>query len=101
MPIDFPGLLSVLSSTQVRYVLVGGLAVVLHGFERLTTDADIIIDLAPDNARNIVRGLVDSGYRALAPVDPLQFADPEVRSRWQKEKGPYSIQFLGLDAATP
>ncbi|MGH8307715.1 MAG: DUF6036 family nucleotidyltransferase, partial [Gammaproteobacteria bacterium] len=36
-----------LDKTQVRYVVVGGLAVILHGHIRLTQDLDLLIDLDP------------------------------------------------------
>lgn len=34
-----------------RYLVVGGLAVVLHGHARLTVDLDRVVDLAPEAAR--------------------------------------------------
>lgn len=87
MPIDFPALFAVLNAAQTRYVLVGGLAVVLHGFERVTSHADIILDLAPDSARNAINALVQAGYRSLTPVDPVLFADPAIRNQWMTDKG--------------
>jgi hypothetical protein len=87
MPIDFVSLFSVLNAANSRFVLVGGLAVVLHGFDRLTSDADIIIDLAADNTRITMTALIAAGYQSLAPVDPMQFSDPQVREHWSTQKG--------------
>jgi hypothetical protein len=39
-----------LDAARVRYVVVGGLAVVLHGHARLTADLDLMIDLASEPA---------------------------------------------------
>ena len=64
-----------LNTAEVEYLIVGGLAVNAHGYERLTQDVDLVIRLAP---RNIVRGLRalgEIGYRMPIPVTPEQFAD--------------------------
>ncbi|MEO7793842.1 MAG: hypothetical protein ABIV06_03650 [Thermoanaerobaculia bacterium] len=70
-----------------RYVVVGGLAVVLHGHARLTVDLDLIVDLAPEAARKSVSALLSLGFRPLAPVDALEFADADRRREWIAEKG--------------
>ena len=44
MPIFEPVFLA-LNEAGVRYVIVGGLAVVLHGYPRFTADLDIVLDL--------------------------------------------------------
>ena len=71
----------------VRYVIVGGLATVLHGFPRLTADIDLIVDLAPAEARRAIDVLVQLGFRPRPPVDPFDFADASTRARWIREKG--------------
>lgn len=43
-----------LNEAQVRYLIVGGIAVNAHGFVRLTVDVDLVIGLEREN---IVRGL--------------------------------------------
>jgi len=79
--------IAALNRANVRYVVVGGLAVVLHGFARLTADIDLIVDLSPAEARKAIDVLVALGFRPRPPVDPYGFADPEVRSAWVREKG--------------
>ncbi|MDI7266944.1 MAG: hypothetical protein QME96_02995 [Myxococcota bacterium] len=71
----------------VRYVIVGGLATVLHGFPRLTADIDLAVDLDPCEARRAIEVLVRLGFRPRPPVDPFGFADPAIRSAWIREKG--------------
>jgi len=83
MPTDFIGLFAILDVARVRFVLVGGLALVLHGLDRLTADVDLVIDLSAESARATVRSLTATGYRPLAPVDPLALADPAQRLEWQ------------------
>ena len=70
-----------------RYVVVGGLAVVLHGHARLTVDLDLVVDLAPEAARRTISALLGLGFRPLAPVDALDFADAAQRQQWVEEKG--------------
>jgi len=42
----FAPVFEALNGARVRYVVVGGVAVVLHGHARLTTDLDLVVDLA-------------------------------------------------------
>ena len=83
----FEPVFEALNRAQVRYVVVGGLATVLHGHARLTADIDLVIDLSPAEARKTLETLVGLGFRPRAPVDPLAFADPGIRGQWIHEKG--------------
>ncbi|MFN7974150.1 MAG: DUF6036 family nucleotidyltransferase [Acidobacteriota bacterium] len=95
----FEPILAALDRGDVRYILVGGVAVVLHGHARLTADVDMVIDLDPAEARKAIAALVDLGMRARAPVDPFRFADPAERARWITEKGMKVFSFW--DPARP
>ena len=86
MPVDFLGLFVALNQGNVRYVLVGGLAVVLHGVDRITADVDLAIDLTPASVSEFIMVLAHMGFRPMLPVDPKQFADPEVRKAWSRER---------------
>lgn len=66
----------------VRFVVVGGVAVVLQGVARLTADIDLVLDLDPDNARRAIEALQAHGLQPLAPVNALDFADPAKRQEW-------------------
>jgi hypothetical protein len=90
----FEPLFDALERADVRYVVVGGVAVVLHGFARLTGDVDLLVDLAPAEARKAVETLAGLGLQPRLPVDPAGFADPETRTRWAEEKGMRVFSFL-------
>jgi predicted nucleotidyltransferase len=70
-----------------RYVLVGGLAVVLHGHLRATGDVDLVVDLGPDQVTRTLAALEAAGFRPYVPVDASEFADPARRAEWMREKG--------------
>ena len=83
----FEPVFSALNAANVRYVVVGGLAVVMHGYPRLTADIDLVVDLAPLEARRAVDALLALGLKARAPEDAIGFAHAETRQRWIDEKG--------------
>ena len=76
-----------LNRAEVRYFVVGGLAVAAHGYGRLTADIDLVIGLEPANITKGLRALESAGYRMAVPVTPEDFADPVQRERWRTEKG--------------
>jgi len=80
---------------------VGGLAVLLHGLDRLTADIDLVIDLSPDAAGDTVQALTGTGYRPLAPVDPAGLADPARRSEWQTRRGMQVFSFWDATNTRP
>jgi hypothetical protein len=83
----FEPIIEGLNRHDVRYVIVGGVAVVLHGHVRLTADLDLAIDLSSREAAKAIEALVEMRFRPRAPVDPKDFANPAIRNRWVAEKG--------------
>jgi len=62
LPKDFKEFLSLLRSHGVRYLLIGGYAVIYHGYPRATGDMDIWVALEPENASRIVNALREFGF---------------------------------------
>jgi hypothetical protein len=83
----FRSFFAALNEADVRYVVVGGLAVVLHGHARLTADIDLAIDLEPASAAHAIATLSSMGLRPRASVPAESFADPEVRADWVRNRG--------------
>ncbi len=84
---DLQRIFSALGAARVRYLVVGGVAVVLHGYPRFTADLDLIVELTPDNALAAVRALSSLGFQPRAPVAAETFADPDARRAWIQGKG--------------
>lgn len=84
---QFISLFRLLNDANVRYVVVGGVATLLHGYVRVTADLDLVVDLEATEAEKAIRVLTGYGFKPRIPVDPLQFADSKERTRWIDEKG--------------
>lgn len=75
-----------LNDQGVRYIVVGGLAVNAHGYERLTRDLDLVIGLEYDNILRGLRALLRTGYSPAIPVTPEEFAESANRENWRRDK---------------
>jgi len=72
---DFKELLSILEKHKVRYLVIGGYAVMLYSEPRWTKDLDLWISVDPENSKAIFRALREFG----APLTGLteeNFAEP-------------------------
>lgn len=78
--------LASLEDSGVRYLVVGGVAVVLHGYLRTTLDLDLVIELERENLGKGLRALAGLGFHPRAPVSLEAFADPSAREAWIREK---------------
>lgn len=58
---------------NVRYIVIGGIAAVLHGVPRATFDLDILIDADPDNAKNLLNALLEAkpGTAAMTTAEEI------------------------------
>jgi hypothetical protein len=75
-----------LNDANVKYLIVGGLAVNAYGYERLTRDVDLVIGLEPENIIRGLRALIGIGYQLSIPIQPEQFADERLRQEWRRDK---------------
>lgn len=60
-PSQFEKLLAGLARNGVDFAIVGGLAVILNGYPRLTLDADILVQNSEQNLRRLLDCLKDWG----------------------------------------
>ena len=62
---DFREFITLLNANDVRYLVVGGYAVAVHGYPRYTKDLDIWIQCTPLNAANLMKALDQFGFGGL------------------------------------
>jgi aminoglycoside-2''-adenylyltransferase len=62
---DFKEFIQSLNDNGVRYLVVGGYAVALHGYPRYTKDMDIWVEITADNAAKILKALDQFGFGSL------------------------------------
>ena len=87
-------IIAALNDADVRYLIVGGLAVVAHGYVRYTVDVDLVVALDRDNIQRALSALQGLGYKPRVPVAMLDFADERIREGWIREKGMIVFQLI-------
>src|ERR1700722_3956722 len=90
---SFEAIVNVLNGAQVRFIVVGGIAVIAHGYGRTTRDVDVVIELRPDQIVNAFNTLKTLGYHPRVPISAEQFADAELRAEWIRDKGMQVLNF--------
>ncbi|HEV7785431.1 MAG TPA: DUF6036 family nucleotidyltransferase [Thermoanaerobaculia bacterium] len=78
--------LGALTKAKVRYLVVGGVAVVLHGYLRTTLDLDLVLHLDQGNLEKALKVFSDLGFQPQVPVPLRSFADPKTREAWTRQK---------------
>lgn len=78
---------------KVEFVVVGGIALNLHGAIRGTADLDILIKMEDSNIRKVVKILRKQGYQVRQPVDPMDLANVQTREIWVREKNMKAFNF--------
>jgi len=59
---DFKEFIQLLNVNQVKYLVIGGYAVAIHGHPRYTKDIDIWIEMTPENAQKLLIALTQFGF---------------------------------------
>lgn len=78
---------------KVKYIVVGGLALNLHGSMRNTIDLDVLVEMSDENLKKIISLLKKRGYKVRQPVNPMKIADKKTREMWIKEKKMKAFNF--------
>ena len=81
-PPDLEALISRLIKAQVKFVIVGGIAVVAHGAPVTTFDVDVCCDLSPENLFKLQSALIDVHpvHRMTPQKLPLEITPQNVSS---------------------
>ena len=75
---DFRDFIRQLNNHEVRYILVGGYSVILHGYSRTTGDMDIWVDRTPENYKKIKGAFFDFGMPVFDMTEENFLNNPEM-----------------------
>ncbi len=118
---DLERIIDALNKKGVDFMIIGGYAVIFHGYVRNTKDLDILIRPTAENSRRAVSALEQAGC-ACPELTPelfmsgkgITFGDPPMRvdvlavirgvvfdDAWSRRQasrfGPLEVNFIGLD----
>ena len=82
----FRKILKELETRDIKYLVIGGAAVNLHGYNRTTNDLDIMISFDQENVRKLAKMARDLGFKPRVPVEIEELDDSKKREYWKKEK---------------
>ena len=74
---SFEKLLVLLAEAEVDFIVVGGIAVSIQGYVRLTEDVDLLIDGSAGNVSRLLDRLADYGEGFARELSPDDFDDEE------------------------
>jgi predicted nucleotidyltransferase len=79
--IDFPKLLQLLTEHDVAFIIIGGVAAVIHGSSRLTQDLDVVYQRSPQNLTRLVQALAEQSpyLRGAPPGLPFEWSVATLR----------------------
>jgi hypothetical protein len=63
---------------DVRYVVIGGIAAIVHGVPRTTFDVDLLIEASEPNATRLLKALEAAGIGSAALTTPQQLLAHEI-----------------------
>lgn len=87
-------ILNKLNDTGVKFVIAGGVAVVLHGVERLTMDIDASISFEEENIKKFLTVMDDLGLKPRLPVPAETLLDKEKVRIMIEEKNALVFTFI-------
>lgn len=90
-------LLSGLSESGVDFVLVGGLAVTLHGYQRLTMDVDVVLALNNENLDRFIDNAKRENLKPVLPISIDSLRDAALIDQWHRDKGMLAFALRGPD----
>lgn len=77
---DFRDFIKALNDAEVQYLLVGGYAVIIHGYRRTTGDMDIWVKADEENYGKLMTSFALFGLPIISKMDFLNNADKDVFS---------------------
>ncbi len=82
-----------LNKERIQYIVVGGVAVNLHGYARFTGDLDLLVLLDEKNLIKMDKVMKILGYTERLPVSILELKDEKQVKKWLIDKNLKSFSF--------
>lgn len=89
----FKKIFRALNKAKIKYLVVGGVAVNLHGYIRFTGDLDVLLLLEDQNLKKMDKVMKKLKYSERLPVSILELKDHKQVKKWLKGKGMQAFSF--------
>lgn len=83
-----------LDDAKIKYLLVGGVAVNLYGYNRFTGDIDILLALNEGNLQDLDDLMHEMGYVERQPISVKELGNPKKLENFIIEKGLKAFTFI-------
>jgi hypothetical protein len=90
-------ILFALTDAEVKFIVGGGVAAVLHGVERVTLDIDLALDMEPANVEKFLQVMDKLGLQPRVPVPARDLMSCEAVRRMIVEKEAMVFSFVDFD----
>ena len=90
----YKNIFATLEKGKIEYLIVGGVAVNLYGYQRFTGDIDILLFLETQNLRKTDTLMQQLGYIARLPINIRELGDKKKLEQFVREKGLKAYSFL-------
>lgn len=90
---DFRDFIQAMNHHNVEYILVGGYAVILHGYRRVTGDMDIWVNRTRENYLKLTQAFAEFGL-PLFDMTESKFLDVNVADVFSYGRPPVSIDII-------
>lgn len=97
--LDYLAIFKEFNKKKIKYIVVGGMAVNLHGIPRATYDIDLLLYLEDKNLNKYLALLKSWGFKPKVPVDIMDFAKKEKRLDWIRHKNMKAFNLVNPDWA--
>lgn len=87
-------LVKALAANDVKFVVCGGIACVMHGVERNTFDVDISVQLEKSNLIKIINIAREFDLYPRIPEPPENLLNENIRKKWIESKGALVYTFV-------
>ncbi len=86
-----------LKEHNIKFIVCGGVAAVLHGVERMTMDIDLSLDFDKTNLEEFLIVMKKMNFKPRVPIPPEEILDPLKRKQMIEEKNAIVFTFIDPD----